>query len=106
MPQKLSWTAPADAQLRDLRAQGACWADIAAVLGLSRNAALERGRRIGARLPPRPTVLADEDAERPCLPPGHPVTWGALTAGTLLEATPYPWPSCQREPGTQPERGA
>lgn len=23
---------------------------------------------------------------------GHPVTWGLLTAGTVLEGTPYPFP--------------
>lgn len=31
-------------------------------------------------------------AEREPLPAGHPDSWGAITAGTLLDGTPYPLP--------------
>lgn len=30
--------------------------------------------------------------DRPAMPAGHPVTWGLLTVGTVLEGTPYPFP--------------
>jgi len=30
--------------------------------------------------------------DRPALPPGHPITWGAITAGTVLERAEYPFP--------------
>ena len=30
--------------------------------------------------------------DRPPLPPGHPDTWGLITAGTCTEGTPYPFP--------------
>ncbi len=35
---------------------------------------------------------AHEEAERPALQAGHPVTWQILTQGTLLEGTAYPLP--------------
>jgi hypothetical protein len=98
MPQKLIWTTPRDAQLRRLRGDGASWDDIAAALAISRNAAIERGRRIGARLPP-PQIVADNerdyllDPSREPLPPGHPATWDAITAGTQDAGTPYVRPA-------------
>ena len=30
--------------------------------------------------------------DRGPLPPGHPLSWGAITAGTVLEAAEYPYP--------------
>ena len=30
--------------------------------------------------------------DRPPLPAGHPLTWGAITAGTLLDHAEYPFP--------------
>jgi hypothetical protein len=30
--------------------------------------------------------------DRPALPAGHPVTWGAITEGTVLERSAYPFP--------------
>ncbi len=93
MPQKLIWSPPRDAELKRLRAEGETWDEIARLFGISRNAAIERGRRIGARLPVRPAPPpAARDPERPPLPAGHPITWGAITAATLLAETPYPLP--------------
>ena len=92
MPKKLEWTDAQDAKLRRLRAQGATWDGIAAVLGLTRWAAMERGRRIGARLPPPNFVASPEDPAREPLPSGHPLSWDAINAGTVLEGTPYPLP--------------
>ena len=92
MPEKLLWSAARDTRLKRLRAEGDTWDAIAAALGISRNAAIERGRRIGARLPPPEYVPEPADPERPPLPPGHRVSWDALTAGTCLAGTPYPLP--------------
>jgi hypothetical protein len=30
--------------------------------------------------------------DRPALPAGHPVTWGAITEGTVLDHATYPFP--------------
>jgi hypothetical protein len=92
VPEKLVWTDQRDAQLKRLRVQGAAWDAIAAALGISRNAAIERGRRIGARLPPPEHVSEADDPERPPLPPGHYLTWGAIVANTCLADVPYPLP--------------
>jgi hypothetical protein len=93
MPQKLIWSAPRDAELKRLRAEGETWDEIARLFGISRNAAIERGRRIGARLPARAPLAAPPQApDRPPLPPGHPTSWGAIIAGTLLAETAYPLP--------------
>ena len=92
-----SWSAPRDARLRRLRREGATWAAIAAALGVTIDAARERGRRIGApracRAAPPPDSTPDsapEDPARPPLPPGDPRAWGLLTAGTLLAGTDWP----------------
>ena len=92
MPKKLEWTDAQDAQLRRLRAEGATWDGIAAVLGLTRWAVMERGRRIGARRPPPDFVPPPEDPEREPLPAGHPRSWDRINAGSVLEGTPYPLP--------------
>ena len=30
--------------------------------------------------------------DRPALPAGHPITWGAITDGTVLDCAAYPFP--------------
>lgn len=46
--------------------------------------------------PPRAVVHAVRGRpgpdDRPPLPPGHPETWGLITAGTCTAGTPYPFP--------------
>lgn len=92
MPKKFVWTGAQDTQIRRLRAEGASWDGIATILGLSRWSIIERGRRIGARPPPREFVPPPKDPARDPLPAGHPRSWSVLTAGTVLENTPYPMP--------------
>ncbi len=94
MPRKLLWTAPQDARIRRLRLEGATWDQIAAALGLSREAVISRGRRHGAQCPPRRVVERNEaeflrDPTRDPLPPGYPESWNAITAGTQDAGTPY-----------------
>ena len=64
----------------------------AEALRLSRSTIIERGRRIGARAPPPEFIPPPEDPQRDPLPAGHPRTWGAMNAGTVLADTPYPLP--------------
>lgn len=92
MPKRLVWTEAQDIQIRRLRMEGATWDTVAAVVGLTRWAAIDRGHRIGARPPPRQSVPPPEDPARSPLPAGHPRTWSLLTVGTVLEGTPYPLP--------------
>jgi hypothetical protein len=87
------WTPPRDALLRRLRIEGATWAEIALVLRVSRDVAIERGRRIGAPRPPRDFGPSQEDLARPPLAAGDVRSWSLLTAGTCLEGQPYTPPS-------------
>ena len=95
MPPSPPWQPDRDAVLRRLRTEGHTWAAIGTELGVSREAARERGRRIGAiRLPPPPPPVPDISlsANRPPLPAGHPLSWGLLTSGTVLAGDAYPLP--------------
>ena len=96
MPVKYRWTATQDDTIRDLRARSFSWDSVAAALTISRSAAQERGRAIGARLPARSVHDAEAEAfadpTRAPLPPGHKIAWDILTAGTVLAGTLYPWP--------------
>lgn len=98
MPQKRLWTPPEDARLRRLRAEGTTWDGIALDLGLGRSAVIERGRRLDARLP-TPCQAAEKlardllDPRRPPMPPGDPVSWGAITDATWLAGEPYVVPA-------------
>jgi hypothetical protein len=96
MPKKIEWTSAQDMQIKRMRAEGASWDAIAAVLGVTRWTTIERGRRIGAQLPPADFVPPPESSSRDPLPAGHPRTWGILTQGTLLEGSPYPLPCFSR----------
>ena len=95
MAAPLVWTELRDHVLRALRAEGRSWDVIAAMLGISRWAAIDRGRLVGARKPeptlPRLTAAQAAEAGREALPPGHPVSWGAITAGTLLDGAANPF---------------
>jgi len=88
---RVIWTPALDEALLQLRWAGRSWDAIAGEMGLGRNSVLERGRRLGARRQPmvRPVV---EDADRPPRPAGHPISWGAITGGTVLEGCAYPFP--------------
>ena len=96
MPQKHAWNTRSDARLARLRRRGFSWETIAFAFRLNRTTVIRRGMRIGLRLPPRPLPLPPDpgltDPARDPLRAGHPLSWGLLTAGTLLEGVPYPWP--------------
>lgn len=94
MPAPLVWSPGSDHALARLRAERRSWDTIARALGVSRWAAIERAKAIGAHAPRHPQDRPAPRAEpgREPLPAGHPVAWAVLTEGTLLAATPYPYP--------------
>ncbi|MDD2860649.1 MAG: AsnC family protein [Acidiphilium sp.] len=93
MGERRNWTETADNTIRRMRAGGATWAAIGDVLGLSRNTIIERGRRIqavGGPVPVRkPVRLPENDPNREPLRAGHPISWGILTRGTVLEGVAF-----------------
>jgi hypothetical protein len=89
----VKWTPDLDMRLRELRGAGTTWDGIAAAMGLGRNTVLERGRKIGARRVTRvPLCAVEEPRDRPARQAGHPLTWGLLNKGTVLEGEAYPYP--------------
>jgi hypothetical protein len=93
MRTRVVWTAALDSEVRALRTAGLTWGAVAREMRLGRNTVLERGRRIGARRPRmHAEPVMEEAADRPAKPAGHPDTWGLITAGTVLEGAPYPFP--------------
>jgi hypothetical protein len=96
VPTRIRWTEAQDMEIRRMRAERISWDAIATAVGVTRWTAIERGRRLGARppprLPPEPPPIR-EDPERASLPPGHPETWGIIIKGTSLEGMPYPIPA-------------
>ena len=95
MPVQLEGNADKDATICELRGEGRSWEFIADVIGVSRNAAAERGRFLKARVT-RPQSIAPDcrPTSREPLPAGDPFTWGLINAGTCLAGTPFPkWES-------------
>lgn len=99
MTNQLVWTDQRDTILRTLREQGRSWDVIAAVFRISRWAAIERARKIGAHIPLPPRIPRESGpGNREPLPTGHPLAWQILTQGTLLAGTSYPYPPPPIEP--------
>jgi hypothetical protein len=87
----IMWTETQDATLRRMRLDGISYDIIGTHLGLHRETVRARAKEIGAvRPPPPPSQKIDPD--RPPLRPGDPISWGAITKGTVLEGEPYPMP--------------
>jgi hypothetical protein len=87
------WTKELDERLMALRRDRVTWDGIAAAMGLGRNTVLERGRKIGARrMPKAAPSVQEERLDRPPRPAGHPLTWGLINEGTVLEGEAYPYP--------------
>jgi hypothetical protein len=96
MPKRIQWTEVQDIKIKRMRMERASWDSIAIAVGVTRWTVIERGRRLGARLPPPNSEPHLEDSERPPLPPGHPETWGIINKGMSLEGMPYPIPAPMR----------
>ncbi len=102
MPQRIVWTAQADAEILRLRRAGVTWDAIAHSLAAGRNSVVARGQALlrgTADAPPARAVApvvrppaAPRVTDRPPLPPGHPIAWAVLTEQTSLAGCPYPYP--------------
>ena len=84
-----------DAAVRDAIENKRPTRPLAEKWGMAEWTVRDRGRRIGA-IPiggvPRTReeeVYAERQEVRFPLPPGHPITWHAITAGTCLEGVSY-----------------
>ena len=92
----LIWTDAADAVLIRMRAEGATWDAIGNVMMICRTTVIRRSKVLGVEKPLRlikaevPVVREFIDVGREPLRAGHPVTWGIITAGTLLDGEIYP----------------
>ncbi len=93
MPGKVIWTDGQDTQIRRLRVEGASCDIIALLLGVTRAAVAERARILGVDQRP---VLDTNLPDRPPLPAGHPLTWGAIIRGTALQNAPFHAPDTIR----------
>jgi hypothetical protein len=92
VPKRIEWTEVQDSKIKRMRAESASWDTIAVAVGVTRWTVIERGRRLGARLPPPDFEPPSEDPERPALAPGHKETWDVIIKGMSLEGMIYPIP--------------
>ena len=99
MPRPYGWKLEEDEYLAQAVCAGLFYDEIAARLGRSRSAIIERRKKLRVERPleaPPPAPVNDPIADAPrtvfrtALPAGDPITWGAITAGTWLEGAPYP----------------
>ena len=90
MSRRARWTHGQDTQIRRRRVEAASWETIATELVLPLAVVIARGRQLG--LPaPRPSAAGPaEDPMRDPLPAGHPASWDAINAGTVLRGVAYP----------------
>lgn len=84
MSRAIEWTKEMDATLCEMRADGCTCLEIAAALDVSKNAVINRMDRLGlvtgVRFRVQHAVPRMEDRDEAPLPPGHPLTWGAISA--------------------------
>jgi hypothetical protein len=89
---RITWTTDQDAAIIRMRAGSATWDVIAEAVGVARWTVIERGRALGAAAPTVEPAFETTGRSPHPLPAGHPVTWGAIIAGTVLAGTAYPHP--------------
>ena len=96
MPIPLVWSMGQLGQMQFMRAAGHKWSDISIAVGFSVSTCRQKARSIGCFEIPRPIAVEKlpeiNHADAWICPPGHPVSWGAITAGTILAGEPYPLP--------------
>ena len=89
------WAPAEDRVVRRLRATGMIWSEIGKAIGRDGACCRHRLLRVLREpdlMPRKPQAPAHEPArsmESAPLPPGHPSTWGLLTAGTVLDGSAY-----------------
>jgi hypothetical protein len=98
MPAPRVWTEAERQQIIASRDRGEVWDDIAPRFGVHRATLIDAAKKLGVWTPDKrtyevtasPRPFADRDRNWWPLPPGHEVTWGAITRGTCLEGVEYP----------------
>ena len=89
----IHWTDAMNARLDRGYANGDGQETIARDVGVSRSAVITQAMRLklvkGAPVAPIPAAAPNPTRHREPLPPGHPETWGLLTAGTSLAGEAY-----------------
>jgi len=102
------WTDALDRQLITLRWNRLSWDQITAVMGIGRNAVIERGRRLGAKRKAAEVAIAAEDLDRPSMRAGHDISWGVINAGLTTKLGPFVYesPLGLSGKGTPEERAA
>lgn len=100
------WTAAEDEYIIQSVHAKVYYDKMAAHLGVCRNTVIERRKKLQVEsrlLPSEPSVAPSRDAPQGAarwpLPPGDPISWGAITQGTWLQGVPYPL-----EPSWTPSR--
>jgi hypothetical protein len=95
----IEWTLEMNATLQRLRDAGRTWLEIGVEMGMSQETVKNHAAAIGMdtrRLNQIPAPIAQgervQHITREPLPPGHPVSWGILNAGTTLDGSSYPHP--------------
>lgn len=98
MPAKFNWTYDQDERIRSLIPGGRItFANLAREWNMARWTVRERARTLGVDVeaffvPPQNRVMPPDvppPTYREPLPAGHPVPWGAITAGTSLDGAGY-----------------
>jgi len=93
MTYKIVWSDQMLEKIFNLVPTGMSWDDIADVVGVSRHAVSDKAAEFSELLAKRAKAKNSEIQvqHRPAepLPPGHPITWGLITAGTSLEGAAY-----------------
>lgn len=83
MSRAIDWTPEMDGLLREMRQEGCPCGEIAVALDVSKNAVINRCDRLnlvtGVRFRRLHSIARLEDRDEAPLPPGHPVTWGAIS---------------------------
>ncbi len=83
------WSEADKEQMKSLRASGMTWHAMGLVLLRGRTAMTTMAQSMGLTSLPssraQPPVEPELSANRDAFPPGHPVTWGAITTGTVLD---------------------
>lgn len=95
MPKQRTWSEQEDEYILQAMHARVTYDVMAAHLNVCRNAVIERRKRLKATrrillVPIRVSTEDDSyDLRRGPLPSGHPVSWGALTYGTMLDGVPF-----------------
>lgn len=91
MPAPRDWTQAEVETIRTLRADNAGWEEIARRIGVARWTVIEFAKRVGLWTPPAVAVEVSDEPDRYREPSraGHPLTWGAIVAGTCLAGEEY-----------------